>query len=285
MSGYMRKIIYLRRLEQGVPVPGAGYIRLERKREYLFLLLTLTEGTVPGGSPVYGAYRKDGEWQYLLFGELETSAGTWETRVRLTSLPFRGAEEEISGFFVGTMQDYWAGELSDAGIPYEDLWKRLQQPEQQLEQQPVQQAVQQPEEPPEKSEETGETEIEGVESEGADPEKGKQGTEMYPFDDDEMHWCRQISPEDLSSLPMSCWHDINNTFLLHGYYNYRHLLYAGDGSREYLGVPGQYHRREQYLAGRFGFPRFKGTRKKRVTVGDFGYWLREIGGTQGDDKG
>lgn len=278
MSDYMRKITYLRRMEQGVLVPGAGYIRLERKREFLFLLLTITEGTVPEGCSVYGAYQREGTWHSLLLGETGRPDGTWETRIRLTSLPFRGAEEEIAGFFVGNAQAYWAGEISDASIPYEELFMQLQQPVQ-----PLEQKAEQPEErsvEPEKAE-TEEPEPELPEME----EAVSQGTEMYPFDDDEMHWCRQIGPEDLSSLPMSCWHDSNNTFLLHGYYNYRHLLYAGDGTKQYLGVPGQYHRREQYLAGRFGFPRFKGTRKKRVTVGDFGYWLREIGGTQVHDKG
>lgn len=282
MSDYMRRIIYLRRIEQGVPVPGAGYIRLERKREYLSLLLTMTDGMVPEGSPVYGVYLQDGNWYLLPFGELEKSAGQWETRVRLTSLPFRGAEEEIAGFVLGTIQEYWAGEVSDVRIPYEKLWNELQQkvessaePEE-VESDELELEVSVPEpEMPEREEpilQASEPEM----TEQEEPEM--QGAEMYPFDDDEMQWCRQIGPEDLSSLPMSCWHDANNTFLLQGYYNYRHLLYAGDGSRRYLGVPGQYHRREQYLAGRFGFPRFKGTRKKRVTVGDFGYWLREIGG-------
>lgn len=276
MSDYMRRIIYLRRFEQGVPVPGAGYIRLERKREYLSLLLTMTDGIVPEGSSVYGVYQQDKSWYLLPFGEMERSAGTWETKMRLTSLPFRGVEEAIAGFILGTIQEYWTGEASDVTIPYEKLWNEQQQSEhEQSEQEQQDKPSMEPEEV-----ETSELEI-SVEPE--EPEM--QGTEMYPFDDDEMQWCRQISPEDLSSLPMSCWHDVNNTFLLQGYYNYRHLLYAGDGSRQYLGVPGQYHRREQYLAGRFGFPQFKGTRRKRVTVGDFGYWLREIGGIKVDDKG
>ena len=37
MTDYMRKIIYLRKWEQGTQVPGAGYIRLERKKDFLSL--------------------------------------------------------------------------------------------------------------------------------------------------------------------------------------------------------------------------------------------------------
>jgi len=99
---------------------------------------------------------------------------------------------------------------------------------------------------------------------------------MYPFEDDEMDWCYQIQPSDFSSFPMEYWHYASNSFLLQGFYNYRHLLYAHSNGKNYVGVPGQLHRREQYLAQKFDFPRFKGTQKKKKTAGDFGYWLREL---------
>ena len=101
-------------------------------------------------------------------------------------------------------------------------------------------------------------------------------TEMYPFEDDEMEWCFGMEPKDLSYFPMEYWHYAKNTFLLQGFYNYRHLLYAHKEGKNYLGVPGQFHRREQFLAGQFGFPLFKATKKKRTTVGDFGYWMKEL---------
>lgn len=101
-------------------------------------------------------------------------------------------------------------------------------------------------------------------------------TEMYPFEDDEMEWCFGMDPKDFSYFPMEYWHYAKNTFLLQGFYNYRHLLYAHKEGKNYLGVPGQFHRREQFLAGKFGFPLFKSTKKKRTTVGDFGYWMKEL---------
>lgn len=115
-------------------------------------------------------------------------------------------------------------------------------------------------------------ETEKVEAEAA--EEAPDFPVMYPFEDDEMLWCYQLMPEDIGRLPMPYWHEVNNTFLLQGYLNYRHLLYVGDGKQTYLGVPGQFHRRDRYLAGRSGFSRFKGTQKKIVTIGDFGYWLK-----------
>lgn len=96
---------------------------------------------------------------------------------------------------------------------------------------------------------------------------------MYPFDDDEMQVCVQISPVDFSDFPKAFWRMGSNSFLLQGYYNYRHLLLARDQSKIYIGIPGQYHRRDKYLAEIFGFGRFKGVHNKSVRLGDFGYWL------------
>lgn len=268
MTDYMRKIIYLSKIEQGISIPGAGHIRLERKREYLFLSLRVTEGSIPEGSPVYGIYKKNGQWNQLEFGKFCQDSDRWEKKIRLFSLPDREVGENIAGVYIGTTQLCWTGEEPGAQIPFS---KFSQQP---CAQHPLESA----EEPAEES--VAEHLMEVVES----PQPELQAAEMYPFEDDEMAWCRQIGPEDLSSLPMPCWRMGNNSFLLQGYYSYRHLLYAGDGKRCYVGVPGQYHRREQYLARQFGFPRFKATRKKRVTMGDFGYWLQDIGGDE-DDQG
>lgn len=99
---------------------------------------------------------------------------------------------------------------------------------------------------------------------------------MYPFEDDEFDWCYQIHPQDLKCFDAHQWHLAENTFLLQGFYNYRHLIYAHRHGKNYIGVPGQFHRREQYLAAQFGFCEFKGTKRKRVTVGDYGYWLYEM---------
>lgn len=99
---------------------------------------------------------------------------------------------------------------------------------------------------------------------------------MYPFEDDEFQSCIQISPRDFSDFSKEYWHLGSNTFLLQGYYNYRHLILAEAQDMLYIGIPGQYHRRDQYLADMFGFGRFKGIRKKECHLGDFGYWLMEI---------
>lgn len=99
---------------------------------------------------------------------------------------------------------------------------------------------------------------------------------MYPFEDDEIEESVQISPADLSDFPQRFWHLASNSFLLEGYYKYRHLIFVRADGKLYLGIPGQYHRRDKFLADMFGFTKFKSIYKRAVKLGDFGYWLMEI---------
>ncbi|HPU63086.1 MAG TPA: DUF6128 domain-containing protein [Mobilitalea sp.] len=103
---------------------------------------------------------------------------------------------------------------------------------------------------------------------------------IYPFEDNEIKRCVKIEPKDIGTLPSCLWNLSNNSFLLHGYYCYHHLIFAeiSDryGCRYIIGVPGIYHNRERFLARMFGFENFKSIRKRDLKQGDFGYWYQEI---------
>lgn len=93
--------------------------------------------------------------------------------------------------------------------------------------------------------------------------------------------CTKIRREDLASLPRCEWKLSNNSFLLHGYYNYHHLMFLDDGEWLRLGVPGIYHVKEAGAAAAFGFPEFIRKRDLEAQFGggeeeeeDFGYWCR-----------
>lgn len=91
-----------------------------------------------------------------------------------------------------------------------------------------------------------------------------------------------IKPQDIGLLPRETWNYGNNSFLLHGYYNYRYLILArvGDESRGriryILGVPGHYYSNEKYMASMFGFPHFVLSKKQPSQDGRFGYWYTDI---------
>ena len=101
---------------------------------------------------------------------------------------------------------------------------------------------------------------------------------ITPFKDEREYLT--IGPEDFVILPAKYYRMANNSFLLHGYYNYRHLILfpKQDGDREYwLGVPGIYHEREKMAARMYGFEKFEGT-KREYRVGDMGYYLITVEG-------
>ncbi len=103
---------------------------------------------------------------------------------------------------------------------------------------------------------------------------------IYPFEDNEILLCAKIEPKDIGMLPKELWVLSNNSFLVHGYYCYHHLIFAKlkdrYGCRYILGVPGIYHNRERFMARMFGFDGFKPIRKRELRQGDFGYWYMPV---------
>lgn len=94
----------------------------------------------------------------------------------------------------------------------------------------------------------------------------------------------KIQRQDLSRLPRKEWRLANNSFLLHGYYNYHHLLYIEDDGQIWIGVPGIFHEKEKMAANAFGFLEFRRltdmeielSEEEKNTYEDFGYWCRKI---------
>lgn len=96
--------------------------------------------------------------------------------------------------------------------------------------------------------------------------------------------CTKIQRQDIVNLPRCEWRLSNNSFLLHGYYNYHHLVLIEEDGNMWLGVPGIYHPKEAKAAEAFGFPQFIKAEKIDVDLEeeerndgeDFGYWCRHI---------
>ena len=94
----------------------------------------------------------------------------------------------------------------------------------------------------------------------------------------------KIQRGEISILPRCEWKLANNNFLLHGYYNYRHLVLIDEGNQLKLGVPGIYHEREARAAATFGFPEFIAEADVNVTLEpqernenqQIGYWCRQV---------
>ncbi len=97
---------------------------------------------------------------------------------------------------------------------------------------------------------------------------------IHPFNDDREYI--SIRPADFVVFPAESYKAANNSFLLHGYYNYSHLILTrverkGE-LRYYIGVPGNYYEREKQVAIMFGFESFE-CAEEPAQAGDFGYYM------------
>lgn len=294
---YMRKVIYLKKWENKIQISGQGFARLEKRKGYFTMHLSLQNVVLPGENPIYIVYEKEGRFNASLLGTTGL-ADQWDFRCLPGELPDGVQAEQICGIIIGEEKHYLSGLCQEypGNLLYENVTfvQREERPSE-PEISPEPENSVEPEslsgsEPAAGSENLPEEEIrpdsadkeEEIQAEAAVERKPGQDsfleglTEMYPFEDDEIEWCYQIRPEDFNQFPMEYWHYAKNSFLLQGFYNYRHLVYAHTKGRNYIGVPGQFIRREQYLATRFGFQKFKQVRKKSLSMGDYGYWMREL---------
>lgn len=104
-----------------------------------------------------------------------------------------------------------------------------------------------------------------------------QFPKVIAFEEEPDIMCLKIDLKDLENLPKENWILGNNSFLLHGYYNFRYLLLARLKENEYiLGIPGMYHNKERFMAAMFGFEAFKTVIPCKQKTGQFGYWYQRV---------
>lgn len=112
-------------------------------------------------------------------------------------------------------------------------------------------------------------------------DKWRQLWEIYPhispFQDEREYL--SIGPNDFVILPGKYFRIANNSFLLHGYHNYRHLVLKKSNrhgeEKYYIGVPGNFYEREKQVAVMFGFEGFESL-KEPASPGDYGYYMMGI---------
>ena len=95
---------------------------------------------------------------------------------------------------------------------------------------------------------------------------------IHPYGDNRVYV--KLEPKDFIVLRENYQHLVNNSFLLHGFYNYRYLILGKEGDF-YLGVPGVFYEREKMVALMFGFEAFE-CEGGEAEEGKFGYYLRKV---------
>lgn len=105
-------------------------------------------------------------------------------------------------------------------------------------------------------------------------------TLLHPIEGEDIA-CVHMELRDIRELPRRYWYLGNNSFLLHGFFNYRYLLFGErmcEGKKElFLGVPGVFQHQEKVMAAIFGFPQFISEKPVENKEQHFGYWCHIMG--------
>ncbi len=107
-----------------------------------------------------------------------------------------------------------------------------------------------------------------------------------PFEENEIQ-CMRIELKNLRQLPKQYWYLGNNSFLLHGFFNYHYLILGREGERFFVGIPGIFQRQEHVMAIIFGFPEFlpsaldigvnpENAGESAEPLNRFGFWVHWI---------
>ena len=101
------------------------------------------------------------------------------------------------------------------------------------------------------------------------------------FEDDDLYECIEVIPEQLKKIVNNPINLDNNSFMMHGFFRFHHLLFGrvqenDNNTRYFIGIPGIYCNRERYMASVFGFGNFKKSHRSDYNNPYFGYWYQEI---------
>ena len=271
---YRKQISYLELQENGQRIRSAGYARLESLDKEEILTVQLNGQEIVSGKGILLYLQWESGEQQLCEMTIDQGRASCEKRI-----PLEKEWEQILGIRIPLERNL---EIIGRVVRGGDAKKK-----------PAQEADKQPREQTPEAAETVVTSL--VPSQGdriskrsaaentlhMKDTKWEQLSSIYPH----IHPFRDareflsVGPEDFVVLRERCYQMTHNSFLLHGYYNYRHLLLlrqetAGQ-AKYYIGVPGNFYEREKQVARMFGFESFEGAREP-AWEGDFGYYLISV---------
>lgn len=266
---YQKEIIYLTLSKRGEKLGNAGYIRLEN-REGTYHLSMRIQNLPDSLTGVFAIsrYRQDG-WEEIDTITIKGGQGVWEKQnLRMEN----GVWIQIpmgEGCLLSGKSKY----VQEAILVREAVTDHKPMPVRESETISESAAAQMPE----RETITSAAELRDDKQQNVVKEdKWEQILETYdtihPYGDQRVYV--KIEPKDFIILQGKYQHLVNNSFLLHGFYNYRYLILGKEGDF-YLGVPGVYYEREKMVAVMFGFEAFE-CEGGYANAGDFGYYLRKV---------
>ena len=254
---YQKEIIYLTLSKQGEKMSNAGYVRVEN-REGKYHLSMQIQNLPESLTGVFAiSLRRQDGWEEIDTITIKGGKGTWQKQNMQIK---NGVWLQIpmgEGYLLGGKSKYVKEQGSGKRAEPVRESEAAQMPEMEII--------------------TTAAELEVDKQQNVVKEdKWEQILETYdtihPYGDQRVYV--KIEPKDFIILQGKYQHLVNNSFLLHGFYNYRYLILGKEGDF-YLGVPGVYYEREKMVAVMFGFEAFE-CEGGHASAGDFGYYLRKV---------
>ena len=293
MYFFDKKVVYLVWKMQEGQARGVGTVKLLAMDEVCRMEISITGcGRVQGNYPVYAI---SGDLKSLL-GEITLNKGKGNLYLKCKTnaighmaFPYG----QVTGLHIdlkteGCMEQKWLplqkGEkiqlepesvvekIQDSEPKVEEVLKSEKLPEKDLEQVELPAKEPEPEVPPKPPEK---------DSFKLYPNKWQQLCAIYPivhpFGDGRAYL--SIEPRDFVVLQERFQPMVQNSFLLHGFYHYRHLLLGrqrqGKDFQYFLGVPGVFYEKEKAVALFYGFESFEGATTP-APEGSFGYYMKRV---------
>lgn len=291
---YEKKIIYLSLYEEGVKKTSAGFMKVSRERDAYLLdihmkcSMDLGDGTY--ALCVMGRSREI-NWGTIPVQNGRADAGkrffVYENYARFGEEEF--AEDDLCGIVIRLDRRRWVAgywkEMDDLLAPSRES-ELCAAGEPKADEAPKEEMIRSRADEDMEEEQAQGRQVSCIGEmlpEAASEDKWEQLQRcyktMHPFGDDRVFL--SVEPKDFIILRAPYQRLVNNSFLLHGFYNYRHMILGpdkeigeGDGTCFYLGVPGTYFEREKMVAIMFGFEGFECGGP--VEVGKFGYYMRKV---------
>ena len=289
-------IFYLYEYENNKRKRNVGFIKIARRYQTCILQIHIRGISTGNGASLelYAFYRDGNAMTGTQIATLTCFGKTVSERLPVSerSFPEGRPLSEMDGFLIKLPGDkpavFWMASAFFFPVDISML-RPPAAPEEEPETIPAPAPEEEPEDPgnteapvPESNRESSESP--SVFSDGISGQERESAAETKEYREEKKK-ARKIQRSDISVLPRRFWFLANNSFLLHGYHNYNHLLLAEEDGRLWLGVPGIYDPREAKVADLFGFPQF--TREYADCLelepeecsdnADFGYWCRCVG--------
>lgn len=289
---YDRKIKYVDAFENGERIHNAGFVKLEKGKEFVSMQIKISN--LPQLDTCTCPIVLVGDGKEVRLGELalEQGRGSYaDDKLNLGAIEDGFAYDSLREIRIRTaggielrcvVSEEEEKEEKEVLKSEAELLKEAFEEEKRSreelngQEQNMQREVLQETEQEKGEEETGEKETAIARMPAGN--KWQQLWEIYPhinpFEDGREYL--MVKPEDFVILQEEYFNLASNSFLLHGYYNYNHLIMVKETKKEaekyYIGVPGNFYEKEKQVAVLFGFESFEGKQEPAGT-GDFGYYM------------